>query len=248
MRASQRIIDFIKDFESLSLIAYRPVEGDHWTIGYGSTSGVHEGMRITKRQAMLRLKEDLRWAEEAVNDHVKVELTQGQFDALVSFVFNIGETAFYESSLLRLLNEGQYSKVDHQLSLWVNGGRPKKKLPGLVRRRRDEANLFDDFDPSIARPGDDSYAVVASHSKEDHSVTDTVAESRTAKSGLAITTVGAVDGGIEILNKLGEASGAASNALTGLLDPSLIVPVAAMLFGLYIVYLKHTDKKEGRSY
>lgn len=106
------------------------------TIGVGHTKGVKLGAVCTIEQAYLWLKEDLAWAEEAVNKSVKVPLKQHEFDALVSFVFNIGAPAFRHSTLLGLLNKECRKQAAEQFKRWVIGG------AGLLTRRAREALLF----------------------------------------------------------------------------------------------------------
>ena len=139
---------FIADFEGFSPRLYND-PGGHCTIGYGHL--VHRGRcngnepedfkrGITREQGLDLLRRDTKVAERAVNQQVQVVLTQYQFDALVSFVFNVGAGAFGGSTLLRRLNQGDYNAVPAELMRWVNsGGTP---LPGLVRRRRAEGVLF----------------------------------------------------------------------------------------------------------
>jgi lysozyme len=147
MKTSDKGIALIKAHEGMRLNAYL-CPGKKWTIGYGHTSAagdpmVREGMRITRAQAEAILRLDLERFEERVNRLVKVSLTQNQFDALVSFDFNTGK--LHLSSLLKKLNAGEYSRVPAQLMRWTQGG--GKELPGLVRRRRDEAELWRGLDP-----------------------------------------------------------------------------------------------------
>lgn len=133
-------VDVIKKHEGLRLEAYLPTPNDVWTIGYGHTHTTTKGMRITEAQAEKLLYRDLAWAEDAVNDFVSVPLTQDQFDALVSFVFNVGAGAFVKSTLLRLLNSGDYKGAAQQFLRW---NRQKGKvLNGLTRRRQEEMELF----------------------------------------------------------------------------------------------------------
>ena len=130
----------VKKHEGLRLQAYLPTPNDVWTIGYGHTKTAKKGMKITERGAEELLKGDIAWAEEAVRKRVKVPLNQNQFDALVSFVFNIGEGAFASSTLLRFLNEGKYQAAADQLPRW---NRQKGNvLPGLTNRRQQERALF----------------------------------------------------------------------------------------------------------
>lgn len=133
----------IKASEGLRLSAYPDPgskNGEPWTIGYGSTSGVRKGMTITKEQAEARLVQDLTHAEDTVSRLVMVPLNDNQFGALVSFVFNIGSGAFASSTLLRKLNAGDYSSVPAQLARWNrNDG---SVMAGLTKRRAAEAKLW----------------------------------------------------------------------------------------------------------
>lgn len=133
-------LQIIKDSEGLRLKAYLPTKNDVWTVGYGHTHGVYQGMTITEQQAEQFLHEDVKWAEDAVNQYVHVSLTQNQFDALVSFVFNVGTGNFSNSTLLRLLNKGDYKGAADQFLRWN-----KQKgvvLNGLTTRRKNERALF----------------------------------------------------------------------------------------------------------
>ncbi|WP_313489196.1 lysozyme [Stutzerimonas nitrititolerans] len=141
MQTSQRGIDLIKTFEGLRLAAYDDGVGVQ-TIGYGHTKGVKPGMTITADQAVQFLREDLHGAERDVERYVTVHLCQHQFDALASLVFNIGGTAFRDSTLLRKLNAGDYAGAAVQFDRWVHGG--GKILPGLVKRRAAERAMFED--------------------------------------------------------------------------------------------------------
>ena len=138
-RTSQSGIELIKSHEGLRLNAYKCPAGV-WTIGYGHTSGVAPGMKIIEANAENLLKEDLLRFEIAVNRLVEVPLNQHQFDALVSFCFNVGIGAFENSTLLILLNKGRYEEAAYQFPRWVHGG--GQKLPGLIRRRKEERGLF----------------------------------------------------------------------------------------------------------
>lgn len=140
MQPSQAAIDLIKAAEGLRLTAYRDSVGV-LTIGYGSTGGIKPGQTITPEQAEAMLVDDLDEAADAVRKLVTVPLTQGQFDALCSFVFNLGAGRLRDSTLLRLLNQGKYGEAAAQFRFWVMaGGEP---LPGLVKRRAAERALFD---------------------------------------------------------------------------------------------------------
>jgi GH24 family phage-related lysozyme (muramidase) len=141
-------INFIIQFEGFSAALYNDPAG-HCTIGYGTL--VHRGncngsesaefrAGITRDRALELLRAEVRSTETAINNAVTVSLNQCQFDALVSFAYNIGTGAFRESTLLRKLNQGDYAAVPSELRRWIYGG--GQVLPGLVRRRNAESELF----------------------------------------------------------------------------------------------------------
>lgn len=139
MTTSDSGIAFIKSFEGLKLTAYRD-SGGVLTIGYGHTGGLHEAETITEAQAEAFLAQDLIPAENAANAHVKVPMTQNQFDALVDFTFNLGIGAFEGSHLLKFLNAGDKMGAANEFSKWnhING----VVSSGLLRRRLAERDLF----------------------------------------------------------------------------------------------------------
>ena len=139
-------IDLIKESEGLVLKAYLPTPNDVWTIGYGHTKGVKPGQIITKDTAEEYLKQDLSWVEAVIDKWVKVDLTQNQYDALASLIYNIGEGNFIGSSVLRWLNSENYVQAADSFVLW-NKQRNKKTgklevLNGLTKRRQEEKELF----------------------------------------------------------------------------------------------------------
>jgi len=140
MRISEKCIALVKHFESCFLQAYKCPAGV-WTIGYGHTGkSVTEGLKITGEEAEIILKSDLDVRETAVSKLILVKLSQHQFDALVSFVFNVGIDAFRTSTLLRKLNLGNYIGAANELPRWCKT--KGKVLPGLLRRRKSERHLF----------------------------------------------------------------------------------------------------------
>lgn len=140
MKTSEYGKRFIKEKEGLRLEAYR-CSGGILTIGYGHTAGVVPGMIINKIQAEKFFLEDLEQKAEAIiNRLVKVPLTQGQYDALVSFVFNLGAGNLMKSTLLRLLNAGDYAGAAEQFERWNKSG--GKVTAGLVKRRAEEKQMF----------------------------------------------------------------------------------------------------------
>lgn len=139
MRTSAAGIDLIKTFEGLRLNAYQ-CDARKWTIGYGSTLGVKPGDTITAEQASERLLFDLRRAEGAIERYVRITLKQTQFDALASFIFNVGTAAFAASTLLDKLNQRDFAGVAEEFGRWVHVG--STVSPGLARRRAAEKAMF----------------------------------------------------------------------------------------------------------
>ena len=139
VNTSENGIELIKDFEGRRLVAYQDSVGV-WTIGYGHTKTAHEGRLIIKSTADRLLAEDLAEFEKYVEEYVTVTLTQNQFDALVSWTFNLGPGNLQESTMLRKLNQGLYAEVPDEMRRWNKAG--GKVLKGLVRRRDAEAELF----------------------------------------------------------------------------------------------------------
>lgn len=138
---SKRGIDLIKQFEGMFLKAYL-CPAKIWTIGYGHTATARPGMVITEEQAEQLLRDDLLEFERAVNHAVTVPLKQHQFDALVSFAFNVGASALRGSTLLRKVNAEDWQGAAAEFDRWTRGG--GKVLPGLVRRRAAERAMFED--------------------------------------------------------------------------------------------------------
>jgi len=133
-------VEMIKVSEGLRLEAYLPTPNDVWTIGYGHTKTAKPGMKITNKGAEALLLHDLEWVEDVIELHVEVALTQNQYDALCSFIYNLGGTNFASSTLLRKLNKGDYQGAADQLPRWNK--QKGKVLRGLTIRRKEERDLF----------------------------------------------------------------------------------------------------------
>jgi GH24 family phage-related lysozyme (muramidase)/peptidoglycan hydrolase-like protein with peptidoglycan-binding domain len=178
---SEEGVRFIAHFEGFRSRLYND-PGGHCTIGYGHL--VHHGRcngnepeefkrGITRERGLELLGVDADIAERAVNRRVQVVLTQHQFDALVSFVFNVGVGAFGGSTLLRRLNGGEYDAVPAELMRWVYSGGTQQ--PGLVRRRRAEGVLFSQGDygdidvPAHYDVSEGPYAIVDVPAESDYS-------------------------------------------------------------------------------
>lgn len=151
MRVSSHGLEFIKREEGLRLTAYQD-SANIWTIGYGHTGNILPGDQITREQAEQLLHDDLIYFEWQLMRAIKVPVTQSQFDALVSLIFNIGPgcqgkrsglislKSGRPSTLLRYLNAGRYQDAAEQFSCWIYAG--GRALKGLIERRAREKILF----------------------------------------------------------------------------------------------------------
>ncbi|OOW07641.1 lysozyme [Acinetobacter sp. MF4642] len=137
-------VDLICGFEGKRLAAYDDGVGV-WTIGFGTTvypNGIKvmKGDTCTEAQAKTYMAHDLKKFEVAVNKAVTVQLNQNQFDALLSLAYNIGASAFSQSTLVKKLNANDIRGAADQFDVWVNAG--GKRMQGLVNRRAKEKALF----------------------------------------------------------------------------------------------------------
>ena len=139
MKTSAEGLALIKKFEGLELEAYQCAAGV-WTIGYGHTKDVQPGDVWSESHANHMLEVELEEFEEYINDNVTANLSQNQFDALVSWVYNLGPANLKASTMLKVLNSGDYEGVPAQIKRWNKAG--GKVLQGLIRRREAEALLF----------------------------------------------------------------------------------------------------------
>lgn len=139
MKTSKNGIDLIKKYEGCKLNAYL-CPANVWTIGYGHTKNVKAVDKITQEIAERLLINDLQEPENAINAYCQHALTQNQFDALVSFVFNLGSGAFKSSTLLKRINANMMQLASLEFCKWNKAG--GKVLDGLTKRRADEKALF----------------------------------------------------------------------------------------------------------
>ena len=139
MKISQKGIDLIKKFEGCKLYAYRDSVGV-LTIGIGHTKNVKAGMAITQQQAEVFLKDDIKPIETLLNG-MGINYTQGEFDALTSFIFNLGQGNFKSSTMYKyIVAKKSDLEITDQMVKWHNAG--GKPLLGLKKRRAEEANMF----------------------------------------------------------------------------------------------------------
>ena len=140
MAYSKNGLSLTKDFEQCRLLPYLD-GGGVWTNGWGNTHHVLPGIAITQEKADADLLANVQDAVDAVNDYVTVPLKQSQFDALVDLTFNIGAGAFKRSTLLKMLNAGDYEGAHKQFDRWnMDNG---KIINGLQRRRDAEQSLWE---------------------------------------------------------------------------------------------------------
>lgn len=139
LRISEAGVCLIREFEGCRLETYCCAAGVP-TIGYGHTAGVTMGMKITQEEAEAYLREDLRKFEKAVNNALKCRVTQNQFDALVSFAYNLGGGALRNSSLLKYLNAGDLKGAADEFPKWNKAA--GRVVEGLTARRLKERKLF----------------------------------------------------------------------------------------------------------
>lgn len=143
MTTSRNGLQLIKDFEGLRLGSYKCPAGV-WTIGYGHTKGVKQGQVIDQSKADDYLVEDIAPIERLLND-LRINFRQEQFDALVSWIFNLGASAFQRSTLyIRIGTNASDEEITDQIIKWVNAA--GKPLVGLKKRRIAEANMFLGYD------------------------------------------------------------------------------------------------------
>ena len=140
MQYSSSGLELTESFEGVRLTSYQDSKGV-WTIGFGHAGPeVVPGLVWTTEQCVDALDKDIEWAVSVVNSLVHVALGQHQFDALVDFTFNDGSGNFQSSTLLKLVNAGNFAEADEEFGKWVKSG--GVVLSGLVRRRLAEAKLF----------------------------------------------------------------------------------------------------------
>jgi len=141
MNISQAGLDLIKSFEQFRGTAYKPTPDDVWTLGWGHTKDVKEFDTCSIEKANEWVLQDCANAIDCINHHVTAGINQNQFDALVSFVFNVGGGNFQSSTLLRELNAGDFKGAAEQFLRWDK--QKGKVLPGLTKRRQAEKALFE---------------------------------------------------------------------------------------------------------
>lgn len=246
MELSERGLALIKKFENFRAKAYLCPAGV-WTIGYGTTKNVRPGDKVTKAEAEALLREDLVRFQSCVTKSVHVPLDQGQYDALVSLCYNIGEgtdpkkyrkgkdpVGFRNSTLLKLLNQGRYDAAARQFDVWVRGG--GTVLPGLKRRRAEEQVLFKSGDDRDDKPIAPSTVIEPLEPKS-------VGSSKTVA---GVGAAAALGGGavIEQASDLAEKHSSLIDALVSSQGLTVLLGIGAAIFLAYAIYRVVQDRKE----
>ncbi len=232
-------IKLIKDKEKLVLHAYQNVINgvkDKITIGWGHTGLLHGRPLvlsdvITEVEAEQLFRDDLSSFERTINESVKVPINQHQFDALVTLAYNIGPNAFKTSTLLKLLNKGDFEGAQKQFARWNKGPDGKTVSAGLVKRRAEEAALFSQSKVTIKLDTDglkksvnelkDTFKDTGDHVKKTSQVFDDATKIKIAV-GLGVGVVGTIVGTI-----IGGGGGRVSTDVYGqIITPGLTSPAA----------------------
>ena len=214
---------FIESFEARRLKAYRDSVGV-WTIGIGHTSmagspTVNPGMMITDQQCDDIFDADLRPVERKVEELVKVPISQKQFDALVSFSFNVGTGALAKSTLLKRVNAHQFDLVPAEFMKWANAG--GKELSGLVRRRRAEAAMWREIDRSAPIMSEESGARPDTPQPK-----KTIGQSKEANAALATGALASAKTASDVVDQISSANDTVSTAVDLLHSPSFWIMIA----------------------
>ena len=223
MRMSAAGLATVKEFEGLRLKAYK-CPAAVWTIGYGHTSAagnpiVMPDFAITKDEAEEILERDMVQYEDGVKKLVKVEITQGQFDALVDFAYNAGVGALQKSTLLKKVNAEKFDEVPAEFMKWTKGG--GKELPGLVRRRRAEVKLWRGLDTEKPVPVDEARA-----EPDQPKASKSIVQSKEANGAIIAGGAGAIAVVQEVMPIIKE-GGDMLSAMSGTALVCLVIVVAA---------------------
>lgn len=239
MKTSRRGVALIQEFEGYSSVAYRDPIGI-WTIGYGFIEGVQEGDRITKEQATDRLKRELVKYEQAVMQATGGGCNQNEFDALVSFAFNVGTDGMKKSSVIKAHRRGDKQAAARAFALWNKAG--GKVWAGLTRRRAAEAALYlepmpDDVSDPINGPRQEMPQRVDAESS--------MGTSAINRSAVVIGGTSVVAGASQVTEVLQTATVAADSMqkLGQWLIPVLLFAVAGLAG--YIVWQRWKQRKGG---
>jgi lysozyme len=223
-------IALIKEFEGCRLKAYR-CPANVWTIGYGHTSAagaptVEPTSTITQNEAEEILRRDLQQYERGVEKMVKVEITQGQFDALVDFAYNAGVGALQKSTLLKKVNAEDFDAVPAEFMKWTKGG--GKELPGLVRRRRAEVKLWRGLDEVAPVPVEETRAA-----PDQPKASKSITQSKEANAAVAAGGLGTVAVAQEVIPLVKE-----GGDILGSMSPTVLILVVIIVAAGAVWYFR----------
>jgi lysozyme len=236
MKMSKAGKDMLVDFEGIRLKAYKCPAGV-WTIGIGATNPpVNPREEITRKEAFIRLDRDLVQYEDGVKKHVKVDLTQSQFDALVDFTYNVGVGAFSKSTLLKKINAGKFDEVPAEFMKWTKGG--GKELPGLVRRRRAEVKFWRGMEASGPVVVDEARLVPDVPKPK-----SSIVQSREANSAVVAGGAGAIAIVQEVLPVIQEGG----NLLSSISSPTVAACLFVIVAAAAVWYFRHQRLQEDGS-
>jgi GH24 family phage-related lysozyme (muramidase) len=210
------------------------------TIGYGHTSAageplVKEGMTITQDEAEAILKRDLVKYEIPVGNLVKVNLNQNQFDVLVDFAYNAGVGNLKTSTLLKKVNAGDFDAVPDELMKWTKGG--GKVLPGLVRRRRAEADWWNDGEDQAEDSSDQALA-------PDTVPVKTITDSKQANGAMAVGLLGSVGAVKDAAYQLQDANDVLTQVTSILKSTNFLIMIAIIGISAAIWYWRKKHLEE----
>ncbi len=237
MKTSKRGVSLIKKFEGFYPNAYRDPVGI-WTIGYGFIEGVQEGDTISRAQAEARLKRELKKYEVGVLAACKVPPNQHEFDALVSFAFNVGVAGMGKSSVVKAHNRGDKLAAARAFSLWNKAG--GKVWAGLTRRRAAEAALYLEPVAEVAP---------AAPAPQPQPLMPQAVEPETGMTGSTINRASAIAGGAASVAAVSEVLTAVNQVKSGVealeawLVPVLLVAVVGLC--AYIIWQRLKQRKGG---
>jgi len=238
MKTSAKARSLIMKYEGFRGTTYRCPAGV-LTIGYGHTSAagkpqVTAGMKITRKEAEDILANDLVKYERAVAQGLKVEVAQEQWDAMVSLCYNIGPGAFLRSSVLKATNKRQWADAARRFALWNKAG--GRVLPGLIRRRAEEAAMYASAQPKEKIAEAEGQAL-------DAPVGRSLGKSRMSLAGSAqvLTGVAVASGSVaEIKANVGAITDGVSIVPVALLAAAAVIIIG----GAWVVYDRHLKSVE----
>lgn len=241
MKTSANGVALVKRFEGCKLGAYKCPAGV-WTIGYGHTSAagpptVTPGLVVSQQAADEILRRDLEKFEKGVAELVKVPLTTGQNDALVSFAFNCGLGALAKSTLLKRVNAKEFHRVPAEFMKWTKAN--GQELPGLVQRRRAETALWRELSDADWSPSDGARVT-----PETPKAAKTMAKSREGNAAVATGAAGAIAAATDALPAIQQGVGLIPTLSDALGRPTVIAGIVIIAMSVALWYWRRQRLQE----